>query len=540
MRSSLITLFAALALGFPAAAQSNQDPSIDVYLGEISNLAALGRTGTYPNGNNGFSFQTTICNRGSSAVNWLAPMDPDHPFISFLIARESDGRMVQISDRSYLKHGFFAANSNLCTPCTFPSGPNGSKLGLGCSDTYGIFNNGDRYWLGPADEIDPWLGLWDEECSYFDRGDPAISPPSDCNSARSLTRTQVNQFDDVKNRIVVSDADLQVPGTFYYQAYYTVATEAEAVRNDDQGSRRFNPTWNGSSWSTNSTSSLIVGPVLGNWTGSTMASNTNGTDDGRVFVAVKVTGPKKGMYHYEYAIQNRDNKRGVGAFRIPLCDDAQVTGFGFKDVDGLAANDWNVTQSGGELVFSTPDNPVRWNSLYNFWFDSDAAPESANLTLDAFDAGAGSPSFDVSLTAPLGLYNQRLGDGCSNGTAPELFATGPPARALLGNSNFGVASSGNTPGTRVLLFMDLGDSFGPQNGCRLFKNRLPTTILTARVRSNGVAKFNLPIPNNVAYEGMVMDLQTISTQGSTRPKLGGMETSNGLRVRIGNSIPGCP
>ena len=119
----------------------------------MDDVSARGRTGTYPTGVNGVAIETTICNRGSVEVDWFAPMDPRHPMIAFLIARESDGRLEQISDRSYLKHGFFALTSSQCTSCSPPGGPSGSRLGLGCSDTYSVFNNGDNYWLGPPDEI---------------------------------------------------------------------------------------------------------------------------------------------------------------------------------------------------------------------------------------------------------------------------------------------------------------------------------------------------------------------------------------------------
>ena len=46
-----------------------------------------------------------------------------------------------------------------------------------------------------------------------------------------------------------------------------------------------------------------------------------------------MTGPVNGIWHYKYAVHNRDNKRGLGSLRIPVCPQAQVTNFGFHDVD---------------------------------------------------------------------------------------------------------------------------------------------------------------------------------------------------------------
>src|SRR6185436_16561 len=112
-----------------------------------------------------------------------------------------------------------AANSSACAHCTDTS--DSTVLAIGCSDTYGSAENGDRYWLGPADELDPWLGTWDPVCSYFDHGDPPVAPPADCDGKRSLTHAQVNNMDAIQNRIQVTDAALGISGDryFYYAMY---------------------------------------------------------------------------------------------------------------------------------------------------------------------------------------------------------------------------------------------------------------------------------------------------------------------------------
>src|SRR5262245_11212086 len=96
---------AALALAFAAGlshAQSNLIPGTDVSLGKMDTISALGRTGTFPDGLNGVALATTSCNKGTVKVPWEAAMLEDHPFISFLVARESNGRLQQISDWSYV------------------------------------------------------------------------------------------------------------------------------------------------------------------------------------------------------------------------------------------------------------------------------------------------------------------------------------------------------------------------------------------------------------------------------------------------------
>ena len=140
-----------LVAGDAAGAQSNAIPGLDVRLGELGPIQALGRRAE--GGVNGIAFLTTACNVGTVTVPWIdgdstVPMGDDHPWIAFLVARYDGQRLVQISDRSYVKHGFFAQSNSNCTPCTPPPGPTGTFLGVGCSDTYGTSSNGDNFWLG--------------------------------------------------------------------------------------------------------------------------------------------------------------------------------------------------------------------------------------------------------------------------------------------------------------------------------------------------------------------------------------------------------
>ena len=550
-RRSLVTsLFAAtLALGLTgnANAQANTDPSIDVRLGILGNCAWLDREGTFPNGMNASSMNTTVCNQGGE-VNWFRAMDPDHPFIAFLVARENNGRFEQISNRSYVKHGFFALTSSQCTSCTPPSGLPGQKLGVGCSDTYDINNNGDNFWLAPPDEIDPWTGEWDPNCSYFDLG----LVPGSCDGTRSLSQSQVSTLGPIGNRIHLSDADLNVAGaSYWYQAQYVVAREAESKRFDNLGSRGIDPVWDGIRWSLFETTTMLHDTILQRWVGASLDSATNGSDDGRVYVAVKVTGPTEGLYRYEFAVHNRDNARGVSEFRVPLCDGARVLNAGFRDVDGAGANDWTsaVTPAGTELVFSDGSgaNALRWNTIFNFWFDSDAAPAGTNLTLTQADAGGGAPSLSIGSQAPLELYNVYAGDGCSNdGTPPVLYAEGTPARATLGNATFSLVSTGSEPGQVHVLAAS--DSPNPGmltlGACTMWLDgTLGIEIYafgSSTTDGSGTATYSVPVPNDIALEGVTIGFQGLGINPGGGPAFNLFEFSNGLQVRIGDSISSCP
>ena len=470
-RWSLLSLsLAAVAATAPEArAQSNAISGLDVSMGILGGLQVYGHGGTYPTGYTAMAMSTTSCNLGIVDVPWQQPMQSNHPTIAFMAVRELNGRFEQISDRSFVKHGFYALSNNQCTPCQHPS--NGTFLGVGCSDTYGTGNNSDRYYLGPPAEIDPWLGMWTPACSYFDAGDPAVGGAAACDGNRSLTNAMVSAMPFQKNRVVMQDADLGLAGaTYYYQGQYVVRAEPEANRSNNLASCKMNVSWTGSSWSITQTGSQLQGTVLQRWTGSTLSSNTNALDDGRVYVAVKVTGPTAGQFHYEYAFHNRDNLRGVGAIRIPAATAATITNIGFSDIDALVGNDWTVTRTANELSFTTPDNPLVWNTIYNVWFDTDTAPTTEDLTLDAFAAGGGANSFTVSSSAPKGgqVCNFAMSTYCSPkinslGCVPIISGSGTPSASA--SSGFLIECNDVINNKSGLLFYGVnGQAGGPFQG----------------------------------------------------------------------------
>ena len=449
-------------LGGTAAAQPNVIPGTDVSLGILGSVNDVAHIGTFPNGTAALAMSTTSCNRGSVNVPWLAPMQENHPAIGFIIAREGTDRIEQVSSYSYVKHGFFALSSSQCTPCQNPS--NGTFLGVGCSDTYGIGNNGDNFWLGPAEEVNPWLGDWEHIGSHFDKGQPPASPPFDTDGNRS----PINPPNSLGNRVWVSDDEMDDAGyTYYYYGYYVIRGEPGAARKNNGASRRFTPTWTGSSWSISvpGSNAQVQGSILSRWAGAIVNSTGNGNDDGSVNIAHKTTDLGGGNFHYEYAIHNRDNFRGVKSFCIPVCPGATVSNVGFHDIDDNAGNDWTATVIQGAIIFETTDNPIRWNSFFNFWFDVDASPAKPNsLVMEQFDNGPGSDVLVLAGgTAPLGpIEGSNLGNSLAGyrGLAPQFrtcgdFATGGDASFLLYNAR---------PLTTSLLVVGLSNNPTPLFG----------------------------------------------------------------------------
>ncbi len=491
----ITTIYCALALTAltaPAMAQSNMIPGQDVELGLLtsgSDFDDWGHEGPALAGESAFSMSTTSCNPGTTHVPWQAAMQENHPLIAFMCVREEadQSRLVQISDRSWLKHGFFALSNNQCGyGCSMNSG--GSYLAIGCSDTYGIGNNGSRSDLGPPEEIDPWLGTWNALGSFFD-----CPTGTGCDGNRSYFGSESSQL---THRVRILDSDLNVPGaTFAYYGYYVIRAEPEANRTNNGNSRNFVPTWNGSSWNTSEggTNPHVQGTILQRWTGATLTSglnNSGGQDrDGRVYVASKTSPLGGGNFHYEYALHNRDNNGGISEVRIPIGAGVNVSAFGFHDVDQDAGNQWGALVVGNEIIFSTSTNPLYWNTVYNFWFDCDAAPVSRNLELVQYVPNpSAAPSFFVNNIGPgdgggpMTFTNSCNGDGgnqsgctdcpCGNNSAPGTIGgcrnSSLSAARLMGSGVPSVSNDTlrfeliNAPPTSFCILTS-GDNVAPTN-----------------------------------------------------------------------------
>lgn len=548
LRALLATTAVAVVGADLLQAQSNVIAGRDLRLETANTITRYRRSGTFPTGVQAIGIRTTCCNPGVGAIPFQAAMQATHGFIHYIVARESDGRLVQISNYAWIKHTFGSNNDpGACGAC--PTGTTTSFVEPGCSDTYLASQSVDHFNLGPPSELDPWLGSWNPICSYFDRGNPEVAVAQQCDGIRSVTQSQASVLNQqIGLTMRVYDDDLNVPGAaFCYQAGYLVPGEADALRGDNIGSRAFTAAWNAGAgqWTIADSGGFLAGSILQRWTGATLTSNGNGNDDGRYYVAVKVTGPTNGLYHYEYAVHNRDNGRGAGSLRIPVCAGARVLNLGFHDVDRDALTDWSVAVAGNEIVFQTTalhPNPLRWNSIYNFWFDSDAAPVAGSVQLDQYAFGPGAMVVAVPTSTPSGVYNQHLGAGCGSPNAPTLFATGTPDRALLGNTTFALQSRQNPASALCALYLATAAGTTPLGGgCTAYTADVATLLgpVVTAADATGAGTVPLAIPNDPALEGIDLDFQWLAVQ-TGGALLGVFNASNGLRVRVGNLIAGCP
>jgi hypothetical protein len=353
---------------------------VDVSLGVLSSCQQGGHLGTFPTGTAGLTMSTTSCNLGAVDVPWLAPMQQDHPVIHMALYRLLNGRFEQVGV-SWMKHGFFALSNSQCTPCQHPS--NGTFLGVGCSDTYGPGNNDDRNYLGPRSEVDPFAGTWNCVGSHFSGGLP------DC-----VRRHGSSGHNAIDHMLQVQDADLNNAGaTYYYEGYYII--RADQVKENNWASKSCTMTWNGSSWAfTTPSQSHIYGPALNRWGDIRTAATV--PNDGDVLLAVKTTDLGGGMYHYEYALLNKDSDREIRSFSLPVIGVPGITNIGFHDNDTNAANDWQVTLDASTITWATDTiesnpnaNSLVFGFMYNFRFDAPVPPAAMDATLGVFKPATG-------------------------------------------------------------------------------------------------------------------------------------------------------
>ncbi len=398
----------------------------DVRLCQVFDLK-MTFSGTNPTGRVGdtvgLSAATTSWNIGNAQLIWEQDPDWDHPFISTNLYQLKNGRFSQIG-QMWVKHGFFALSNTQCGGSC--AATNGTRLGIGCTDTYTSNLNATQSGLGPRYEINPWTGIWNDQGSIL--GTAATNA--------------------IQRRLQAKDADidpaLNAGTTYVLEAIYITKDDMNVMNSwawrpaaVTSGASGANYTFlpNGSSAGT----AVNVGMALDAWVGArqTIVAQQipvvenipfnpveTWSPDGRAIVASKVTDNGNGTWHYEYAVLNVDMDRQIQSFSIPLALGVVITGAGTSAVlhheepfawsevlnptnpntgqGGMRVNgkpidnaNWTMTETPGvEVVWATPtvtdpapSNPIRWATMRNFWFDANSGPIDGTTTLGLFKPG---------------------------------------------------------------------------------------------------------------------------------------------------------
>jgi len=220
--AALVLSLSFLAAG-PALAQLGGDPNVcdfagespDVIVGDLPDVRRWGKVGDIT----AFSVGTTSCNLGDCWLSWLGGPNGNenrHPVIAQNLYRLLDGRFEQIG-QSWLKHGFFALNGNLCESGCI--GTNGDYLGVNCSDPYSSNLNGSQTGLGPRNQVTPAKGTH-------------IHPVDDISQTGNAIykRLQVHDLD--------LDPSLNQGATYFIEGHYIAADDTGGGNDDNNASYR--------------------------------------------------------------------------------------------------------------------------------------------------------------------------------------------------------------------------------------------------------------------------------------------------------------
>ena len=151
--------------------------------------------------------------------------------------------------------------------------------------------------------------------------------------------------------------------------------------------------------------------------------------------------PSAGVWHYEYAVYNENLDRGIQSFNVPLIPGVNISNIGFhappqepgwpndgtQNNQGYSGTPWTVTQESGSITWNTETfaqnqnaNAIRWGTLYNFRFDADQPPQSANATVGYFKTGS-----------PMMVAIQTPAGGATPTPTPTATPTPTPAPITL-------------------------------------------------------------------------------------------------------------
>jgi hypothetical protein len=161
---------------------------------------------------------------------------------------------------------------------------------------------------------------------------------------------------------------------------------------------------------TNVGSTVRQRPAIFAWTGATVNQfePAPGTD-GIGFVGYKVTNPSAGVYHYEYLVYNENLDRAIQSFSIPVGCGVTVSNLGqhfppqepgwafdgTQNNAGFSSTAWTSNQTATALSWNSETfaqnqnaNAIRWGTAYNFRFDSNKPPQTAQATIGFFKTGS--------------------------------------------------------------------------------------------------------------------------------------------------------
>lgn len=432
----------------------------DVICGDMPDVNHYGVV----NGIRAYAVGTTACNAGDVNLNWIDGT-PNHPIISVTIYRLLDGRLEQLGVTS-VKHSFASLQGNACG---FGCGSGGTfqALGPGCSDPYGAGLNGGQSGLGPRSEINayngqfvyPFTGINQSGNQIFKR----IQVPAD-----QMPVTGALYF--AEGQYVIKD-EIQPNGEPYINP-----TTGRPVNYNNATYKRMNVQSSGAAGTTGAPSRERAAIYAWQDHGNGVNQPDNSVQiqevivpgEGLLQVASKVTDLGDGTFRYDYAVHNQNSDLNVGSFAVP--SPSSTSDHYFSDVDHhsivdgqISGADWVPQEGAGEIKWETEPfvsnpnaNAIRWGTMYNYSFVTDAAPVDGEVTVGMWK----DPS--IQLTANLQVPGGSACDADFNGDGNADFFD---ISDFINAFNSGDLSA-DIDGNGSLEFFDVSDFLNAFNaGC---------------------------------------------------------------------------
>ena len=405
-------------------------------------------------GTGAYAVTTVSCNVGDQIAIWIdsGSQANQHPVIGTQLYRfktvNGATRFEQIG-MSWLKHGFCAADAPNCTAInpngitnpTYVNNPSCDWLGLFATDTYSDGLNASQSGCGPRSEIQPWTGVFPYP---YQLGNPNAS------TAATYKRLQVKNPD--------LDPTQNSGATYFGEVVYICTDEPAANRYNNYSVRRATVGATNASGQYNMSfadTTIPLKSAVMHWATidpGVVVSYVDVPNDGRIYLARKVTNVGGGQFHYEYVLFNMNSDRGAQAISIPLGAGSGATSIEFKDVDyhsgePYVGTDWTNTLNPGSSISwaaqtftqNANANALRWSTSYNFRFRSTGAPAPGTITVNLFKPGTPTQITFTGVDVP-GGSNCPDTDGDGANDCVDLCPN-DPAKQAPGQCGCGVADT---------------------------------------------------------------------------------------------------
>ncbi len=409
----------------------------DVIVGDLPSTNYYGTAG----GISAFAVGTTSCNVGDFPLDWIAGNNR-HPVIGQNMYRIKDGRFEQIG-QSWLKHGFTALQGTVCGSCN--SHPNGTALGVGCSDPYSAGLNASQGGLGPRFEVNATTGQF----PY-----PFTSPSYSGAIARRL---QVKHED-------LTPAQ-NVGAIYLVEGHYVALDDATWDNALNNASYRRVNIASATSNPSNAGPTVRAKTAIEGWADIdntvelTMIDYNEGDRPARFILGNKVIDNGNGTWTYVYAIHNLNAHRSASGLFVPA-DSVSISDIGFTDVDYHSGEpydntDWTQSSSTAGVEWNSPQtyaqnqntNALRWGTTYTYWFTANSAPTTGDVTLTFFRPGT-----DATISAATRV---PTGAGCPGDWDQSGGVDGDDITAFFADwqaGNADIDQSGGTDGDDITFF----------------------------------------------------------------------------------------